>query len=82
MTCLNAANPKIIKLNKYKDIFIYINMEKVLKTSESQRLANKKYYEKMKENQEYKDKKKNYYLKKREYHAQNMRNNIWTIFKV
>jgi len=53
-----------------------------LKTSESQRLANKKYYEKMKENQEYKDKKKNYYLKKHEYQAQNMRNNIWRIFKV
>ena len=82
MTCSNAANPKIINLNKYKDIFIYIYMEKVLKTSESQRLANKKYYEKMKENQEYKDKKKNYYLKKHEYQAQNLKNNIWTIFRV
>ena len=82
MTYSNAVNPKIIKLNKYKDIFIYINMEKVLKTSESQRLANKKYYEKMKENQEYKDKKKNYYLKNREYQFQNLKNNIWTIFKV
>ena len=44
--------------------------KKVLKSSESQRLANKKYREKMKENQEYKDKQKErmktYYLKNRE----------------
>ena len=44
--------------------------KKVLKSSESQRLANKKYREKMKDNQEYKDKQKermkNYYLKNKE----------------
>ncbi len=57
-------------------------MEKVLKSSESQRLANKKYYEKIKETHEYKEKKKNYYLKNREYQFQNLKNNIWTIFRV
>ncbi len=82
MTCSDAVNPKIINLNEYKDIFIYIYIKKVLKSSESKRLANKKYYEKMKENQEYKDKKKNYYLKNHEYQFHNLKNNIWTIFKV
>jgi hypothetical protein len=58
--------------------------EKKVSKSESQRLANKKYREKMKENQEYKDKQKermkNYYLKNREKYNEYQRDYQRTIY--
>ena len=60
------------------------NEKIVLKTSESQRAANKKYREKMKENQEYKAKQKvrmqNYYINNREKYNEYQRDYQRTIY--
>ena len=60
------------------------NEKIVLKTSESQRAANKKYREKMKENQEFKDKQKirmqNYYINNREKYNEYQREYQRTVY--